>query len=201
LEERRSRLAASAFERLASIEDELVTLVTAAAPAVEHQRGAGFVKLVLESASLEFKQSTRVVRPDQAPVQPPFDVVSTAFIDLTCPRRSNGFDGRGASLWYCDAQVAGDYGWFETAFMIQPMMGPAMTGHQPFGLDCGQAAIAAVNPGLFEHQVAWPFTRLELEDLGEFIGRWGGWFADAAIGILDIPRQMPERDPNGTWRR
>jgi hypothetical protein len=52
-----------------------------------------------------------------------------------------------------------------------------------------------------EFQVAWPFTRLEADDLDDFISRWGGWLAQAASGALNTPTTMPERDPNGTWRR
>lgn len=127
-------------------------------------------------------------------------MVSTAFIDLTMPPRRSGCNGRGHSLWFCDAQAPGDFAWFETAFMIHPMMAPSLSGHQPFGLDLGERAIAAVSPVSGELQVAWPFTRLDLGDLHEFIGRWAGWFADAVAGHLDVPRQMPERDPRGSWR-
>jgi len=52
-----------------------------------------------------------------------------------------------------------------------------------------------------EYQVAWPFTRLSLEELGDFIDRWAGWLADAAAGKLSHPSTMPERPTQWTWRR
>jgi hypothetical protein len=55
--------------------------------------------------------------------------------------------------------------------------------------------------GLAEHQVAWPFTRLDPDDLDEFIERWIEWFATAATGKLGHPSQMPERPPAKSWSR
>lgn len=56
-------------------------------------------------------------------------------------------------------------------------------------------------PGMAEFQVAWPFTRLERDDLNEFVSRWAGWLASAANGWLTRPSTMPERPPEGSWRR
>src|SRR5476651_2520766 len=44
-----------------------------------------------------------------------------------------------------------------------------------------------------EFQVAWPFIRLEPDDLSEFVSRWAGWLASAANGGLSRPSTMPER--------
>ena len=71
----------------------------------------------------------------------------------------------------------------------------------PFALDPGEESGGAVGPGLAEYQVAWPFTRLEVGHLEEFIDRWAGWLADAAGGDMRYPSSMPERTPDGTWRR
>ena len=51
------------------------------------------------------------------------------------------------------------------------------------------------------HQVAWPFIPLVIGDLDEFISRWADWLAQAATGQLSHPRRMPEREPQGSWRR
>ncbi|NWF29477.1 hypothetical protein HW130_25005 [Streptomyces sp. PKU-EA00015] len=51
------------------------------------------------------------------------------------------------------------------------------------------------------HQVAWPLTPLVIGDLDEFISRWADWLAQAATGQLAHPSRMPERDPQGSWRR
>jgi serine/threonine-protein kinase len=71
----------------------------------------------------------------------------------------------------------------------------------PFGLDCNDEAMETLSPMVTGIQVAWPFTRLSLGELSEFIGRWAAWFAQAAIGGLTRPQRMPERDPQETWRR
>jgi eukaryotic-like serine/threonine-protein kinase len=36
------------------------------------------------------------------------------------PADDSGYEGRGHSLWYCDAREAGRYQWFETAFTLSP---------------------------------------------------------------------------------
>jgi eukaryotic-like serine/threonine-protein kinase len=84
--------------------------------------------------------------------------------------------------------------------MISPMI--ARQGRQdPFALDPGEESARAVWPGMAEFQVAWPFTRLEPDDLTEFVSRWAGWLASAANGGLTRPSTMPERSPEGSWRR
>jgi hypothetical protein len=44
-----------------------------------------------------------------------------------------------------------------------------------------------------QFQVDWPFTRLTVGDLGEFIDRWVGWFGDAAAEHPRFPNKLPER--------
>ncbi|MGL5825212.1 MAG: hypothetical protein ACRCYU_10420, partial [Nocardioides sp.] len=65
----------------------------------------------------------------------------------------------------------------------------------------GAPAAQAVGPGVAAFQVAWPFTKLEPDDLDGFIERWAGWLADAATGNLNHPSEMPELPPQNTWRR
>ncbi|WP_426567315.1 hypothetical protein [Streptomyces canus] len=60
---------------------------------------------------------------------------------------------------------------------------------------------AAVSPGMVMHQVAWSFTPLVIGDLDEFISRRAGWLAQAATSRLAHPSRMPEREPQGSWRR
>ena len=52
-----------------------------------------------------------------------------------------------------------------------------------------------------EFQLAWPFTRLDPDDMDDFVERWAGWFASAATDRLEHPSQMPERQAHGSWRR
>jgi hypothetical protein len=102
-------------------------------------------------------------------------------------------------VWFCDAETAGEYAWYETALMVSPLI-PRRGRQNPFALAPGEAAAKALWTGMAEYQVAWPFTRLSLEALDEFIDRWAGWFADAAAGRLTHPSTMPERQAHGTWR-
>ncbi len=131
---------------------------------------------------------------------PPFEVMACSSITLRIEPDRHGFEGRSHSLWYCDAQEAGVFRWYETAFMISPFI--SKRGRlDPFALGPGRDAFIALAPIMAEYQVAWPFTPIDQGDEGDFIERWIGWFAEAAQGLLRHPSQMPERDPNGTWRR
>ncbi len=74
-------------------------------------------------------------------------------------------------------------------------------GQDPFALLPGEASAKALWSGMAEYQVAWPFTRLVVGELDEFVDRWLGWFAAAVQGALHRPSTMPERRPEGSWRR
>lgn len=126
----------------------------------------------------------------------PFDVISSAVISVLRPRANHhGWLGRSHSLWFCDAHKAGEYGWFELAFMHTP---PSQE-LEPFALSSDSAA------GYFAGeywvgQLAWPLTEIDRDDPSEFLSRWLGWFTDAAEGTLSMPSTMPERNAHGTWR-
>jgi hypothetical protein len=104
-------------------------------------------------------------------------------------------------LWFCDAQVPGEYHGFETAFTIMALAAKE-TNRAPFDLlaDAGEAR-EAVGPGVSLYQVAWAFTRIDGETLDEFIGRWAGWLADGSEGLLHRPTTLPEQCADGSWRR
>jgi serine/threonine-protein kinase len=134
---------------------------------------------------------------EESPRDIAFDVIAAASIDLTA---QGSYAGRAHSVWFCDAVTKGEYSWFETAFMTNPVM----RGHQPkepFAMNPSDEAANALSPAMHSVQVAWPFTRLDIGDLGEFINRWGGWLGAAATGQLQHPSSMPERQPAGSWRR
>ncbi len=130
----------------------------------------------------------------------PFEVMAHSSITLRIKPDSQGFAGRSHSLWYCDAQEAGVFRWYETAFMLMALI-PNRGSIDPFSMDPGQSAYEALSPVIGEYQVAWPFAPIDQGDENDFIERWLGWFAEAAQGLLRRPSRMPERDPNGTWRR
>lgn len=131
---------------------------------------------------------------------PAFDLIAFSEVSLRVPADQYGHEGRSHSLWFCDAQEAGRYQWFETAFMLSPFTAK-MARQDPFSLDPGEDAASAVRAGMAHIQVAWPFMALIPGELDEFMGRWAGWLAEAAQGQLHRPSSMPERNPQGSWRQ
>lgn len=131
---------------------------------------------------------------------PAFDVIAYATLALSIPQDRYGWKGRSHALWFCDAIEAGVYGWFETAFMITPLINRRST-IDPFSLPPSEEAAKALWMGMAEFQVAWPFEILERGNIEEFVERWAGWLADAATGRISHPSTMPERRPDGSWRK
>lgn len=200
-EQRRAELAESAKRSLDGISDHLLDVVVDAVPATVQHRPE--MKLTVELGSARFELSAATPFDGHAWGgwdRPPFDVVAFSNISIAMPADRYRYEGRSHSLYFCDAQEEGSYAWYETAFMVSPLMGER--GRQnPFALDPGEAAAKALWPGVAEYQVAWPFTELVVGDLDEFVDRWIGWFAAAVEGRLAHPSQMPERNTAGTWRR
>lgn len=129
----------------------------------------------------------------------PFTVISESVITVTRGRQTrDGYSGRGHSLWFCDATEKNRFAWHELAFW-----NGAFSGHPPVEPFAGQAASSqiAFQPVMARLALAWPVTELERSDLSEFVGRWLGWFGDAASGRLERPGMMPERPAEGSWRR
>jgi serine/threonine-protein kinase len=131
---------------------------------------------------------------------PPFDVVASAAIGITIPQDRFGHQGRLHSLWYCDAQEAGVYRWYETAFMVSPLI-PKTTAYSPIAFEPCENAGKALSSTMAEWQVAWPFTPVDQGEQDAFIERWLEWFGQAAAGELRRPSSMPERPPDGSWRK
>ncbi|MFF2751979.1 serine/threonine-protein kinase [Kitasatospora sp. NPDC058048] len=131
---------------------------------------------------------------------PRFDVIAYATISLECDANYRGYQGRNHSLWYCDAQTEGEYHWYETAFMTNPIVIQMMPAIEPYALIPGPEARAALGSGMDVRQVAWPFEAVDITDLDVFIDRWTQGLANAAAGQLNYPSTMPERPTTGTWR-
>jgi serine/threonine-protein kinase len=200
--ERRKQLVDAAGHGLQRITSDLLTAVEDAAPSVTRERkGASLEALHLGEAILSVSQARPCSSTNWGNWEAPaFDVVAVATISVHRRADRSGYQGRSHSLWYCDAQVAGEFAWFETAFMWSPFL--ARSGREdPFALDPGEDAAKALWAGMAEVQMAWPFLRIETGQLVEFIDRWASWFAAAAAGSLGHPSQMPERNPSGSWRR
>ena len=200
--ERRQALADTAVQALtrvaATVRDEIIN----AAPTASLSTGlkVGWT-IQLDRAELRLAPPvTASPNPWGSRGKPAFDLIAFSELDLRMPADDSGYEGRSHSMWYCDAQEAGRYQWFETAFMLSPFS--AKTARQdPFSLDPGGKAARAVMSGMADIQVAWPFTAVTAGELDEFIARWAGWLADAAQGQLHRPSAMPERDPRGSWRQ
>ncbi|WP_228559761.1 hypothetical protein [Catenulispora pinisilvae] len=130
----------------------------------------------------------------------PFDVIAHASLTVKTTPPLRGYDGRKHSLWFCDAQQAGVYGWYEMAFMTHPATG-IIESYAPFAMAPDATSRAALARSTAVHQVAWPFTQVEAGDLEEFITRWANWLVQAQARRLAYPASMPERQVEGSWRR
>ena len=131
---------------------------------------------------------------------PAFDVVAHAAIGISVPEDRYGFAGRQHSLWYCDAQQAGVYRWYETAFMVAAPI-PRTTAVVPFAFEPCENAGKALGPGITEWQLARPFVAIDQGEELPFIERWLDWFGSAAQGRLRRSTSWPEVQAQGTYRR
>ena len=131
---------------------------------------------------------------------PAFTVIAHAAIGVSFEADPYGYRGRTHSLWYCDAQHEGTFRWFETAFMVMPMINKRFA-QEPFQIEPSEASGKALWNGIAEWQVAWPFTPIDQGDDAEFVERWITWFGLAAERKLHHPSSMPERSADGSWRR
>lgn len=194
--ERREDLFAASATSLNLISGQLLTAITGVvSTATVHRENEGGWTIRLSDAELALTGPKEI---SEAAGQP-FDVIAAATITVKTSVARRGYEGRSHSLWYADAQVAEQYQWFETAFMALAFSG-AVSSTDPFALDPGEGR-AAIARGIGTRQAAWPFTPLVIGELDEFIDRWARWLADAATGRLEHPSQMPERDPQGSWRQ
>jgi serine/threonine-protein kinase len=201
--DRRKTLLEAATTTFSFIADAVLTTLTTAAPSAEVRKGnQGGWTVRINDAQLTLS-GPRETAPEvwsTTSTPAPFDVIASATLSLKIPANYHGYQGRSHSLWYADAQTKDQYQWFETAFMDTPLRPTAKT-MEPFALDPHHESRAAVGPGMMMHQVAWPFIPLVIGDLDAFISRWADWLAQAATGRLIHPSTMPERDPQGSWRR
>jgi serine/threonine-protein kinase len=202
--QRRKDLMAAADEALAMVAKRLATTIGEHAP-LATWTSAPYRTLLGHSvrpgpAELGMEVSQGVGAGTWGRLAPPFEVLAASAIGLRIPVGRTAYGGRSHSLWFCDAQQKGQFRWFETAFMFNPFIHRRME-QEPFALQPCEDAAKAVSPMVAEFQVAWPFCAIDPGNEDEFIERWLEWFAQAAAGHLGHPTQMPERDPQGSWRR
>jgi hypothetical protein len=184
------------------IGDQLKTTIMVDAPtvAIQTERNGGWAVGMSQARLFLTGALISPVNPWGGWQPPAFDVIAYASIGINVPTDRMGYEGRAHSLWFGDVKEAGRYRWFETAFMVMPLINRS-SKLAPFSMDLGAGAAKALWNGMAEFQLAWPFTPLSLEDLNEFTDRWIGWFVDAAQGRLRHPNTMPERQAEGSWRK
>lgn len=203
--ERRTRLLDAARQNYMVISGAIQTALSEAAPSATVAPAAtsrdGHWEMHLGEATLRITPPTATSanawgRPDH----PHFDVIAAAEISVRIPANRYGYEGRSHSLWYCNALEADRFGWYELAFMHQPLMSRT-SSIAPFALRPGPESSGALSPGLDVLQVAWPFTRLTGEDLDGVVSRWAGWLADASSPGWNQPGVLPEVEIPQVWRR
>lgn len=202
--ERIDGIVASATKLLEILGQRLAQSIRDNAPSAVWQGGSNKSlpwSVRLGEAVLNFGSVQKVEQNPWAPGRNPgFEVIAQSTIDIRIPPDRHNYEGRGHSLWFCDAQARGVFRWFETAFMVSALV--ALQAKQdPFALSAGKEAGQAIAQGMAKFQVAWPFTPLEPGTDAEFLERWMSWLADGAQGKLHHPSMMPERRPEGSWRR
>lgn len=200
-EERRQQLHATAAQVFDRVSRELVESIRDVAPVAEVELGpARKAQGKLFTAQLNGAQiDLDAPRLSMSTWTAPFTVISESAIAVTRPLPTpDGWRGRSHSLWFCDATEENRFAWHELAFWDG-----AFGGHPSMEPFAGSAAghHVAFQPVMGRRALAWPVTELDRSDLSEFVGRWLGWFGDAASGRLQRPNQMPERPAEGSWRR
>ena len=199
--ERREELCDAADRSLARLIGALDNQIISNAPACERTGPMPKWSWSLNGAELSVEPYRMVApQPRNDADRSPFEVMAYSSITIRIKPDQYRYEGRSHSLWYCDAQDAGVFRWYETAFMFNPFI-PKRGRLDPFTLAPGRDAYVAISPVIAEYQVAWPFTPIDQGDEGDFIEQWISRFADAAKGSLRHPSQMPERNPHGSWRR
>lgn len=200
--ERRSGLSAAAAQSLAYVVDLLSARIQENAPESATNARALDWAWTLNEATLSVSRLRTVGQPSPDDTHRlTFEIIAFSEITIKVAQDYAGYRGRSHSLWYCDAQEEGRFRWFETAFMVHPLISRRSRQFAPFALEPGRAAFSALSRVMDEYEVAWPFTGIDLGDEENFLERWMGWFADGAQGLLQRPQSMPEPKTRGTWRR
>ena len=204
-EERRRELVEAARASLNNVFALLDQQIAANAPEVDTSIGAtpghwreNMRVWSLNDAKLQVVRLNTVIQ--QSDMEMPFKVVVHTSITLSVPPDALGYTGRSHSLWYCDAQDRGVFRWYETAFMQLSSQSDRQI--VPFAMSPGERdVVIALSSVMHIYQVAWPFMPIDQGDEDGFIERWISWFAEGAQGQLAYPSRLPERDPQGSWRR
>lgn len=200
--ERREDLFQHANEQLIRYSNSLADAIieNASTATITNRVGPSWL-LRLGKASVQFSPITRQMFLDwDYGHKPALDVIATAEIILKSAPDRIGHEGRSHSLWFCDAETKGEYAWYETAFMISPLI-PKEMKVEPFALDPGKDAAQALSNVMGGVDVALPFRRVDNESLADFIERWANYLAANSERFLRPSTMPPEGQPQGSWRR
>ena len=143
--ERRQEMLKAARQSLENILGLLHNEIVENAPATESSRKAHIGTWCLNEATLNvgplYELSVRATK------GAPFEVVGYSSVTIRIPRGGGGYKGRSHSLWYCDAQEAGVFRWFETAFMLSGLIVRSVAIN-PFALKPDPVAYNALERGM-----------------------------------------------------
>jgi serine/threonine-protein kinase len=192
-DEQRRGLFTIARQSFEIILEELVAQIIDAAPSALIKRSP-YMRIELGTGTLSIdspvESPAECLRAFGGPAA--FDVIAYSSIKVSQPRDRFGYEGRSHALWFCDAHEQGIYRWFETAFMIYPLI-PKISSVNPFAFSpTDKKAAEAFAPTTAEYQIAWEPLPFDQGEDGPFIERWIAWLAGAARGALRGPSQMPE---------
>jgi serine/threonine-protein kinase len=196
---RREELHRSAVELFAPIGNELLEAIRDNAPAVEFATGPAAEGKLVFAQFHDGQLGLDMPQPSPSDSGLPFTVISESQITVAMQRPVNDWQGRSHSLWFCDAHEEGRFAWYELAFRDWHPGDENRTRIEPFSLSAHEARMA-FRQIIGEQQLAWPVEEIDRSDLNEFLGRWLGWFADAAGGTLSRPDKLPEKSAVGSFR-
>ncbi|MDC8980501.1 serine/threonine-protein kinase [Mycobacterium marinum] len=196
---RREELHQAAAALFAPIGNELLEAIQDNAPSVNIVTGPRARGKLLLAQFRDATLSLDEPKPSPPAAGLPFTVISESQIVVTTVRPVRGYQGRSHSLWFCDAHEEGRFAWYELAFM-RFAGGASHPVMEPYSLSALNSRICFQNV-MGTEQIAWPVEEIDRFDLSEFLGRWLGWFAQAAAGTLSRPNMMPEKPSEGSWRR
>lgn len=197
-EERRARLVGAAVQQFQRVGDQLMealrthaTAATLTTEPADRRRSRGFDSPANGKVFLAELEGARLGldRPRAGTDrygELPLSVFAESVIRVNRPNPYHGWIGRSHSLWYCDAEEEGVFGWFEVAFCSMAFGGGGARDLEPFDMTALEAR-EALSMTIGMTQIAWDFQRLDLSDLSEFVNRWLGWFGHAAVGQLQKP--------------
>jgi serine/threonine-protein kinase len=193
----RAELGASARQTLSRILDDLRSRIQTDAPGCT-VLGGGLLHLQLGQASISV--SNIQTQPEAVlslrGYTGGFDVIATAEIRVRMPRNEYDYDGGAHSLWYCDAETAGAYRWYELGFSDH-VFSRSRSVTNPYALPPNNRdAQVALSSTMSIVDLFWAPLGFDQGDEEQFLERWTDWFAAACTGTLELWQYHQDRNKN-----